>query len=597
MARVHSIGHMADRTSTHEGGVGTDVDLNDPNANPLEAGTGDNIKTSAGPTGLILPADQAVLAEARRMIGDRDVRIEDLSTCASQDPALVIEFLRIANAMYFSAGRPPITTTKQAIQRLGSDVSIDLLDKMRERPAITDEDVAHWFEVHRSRCRRTSITARILAEVNAKQLADDCQSAGLMLHVGELIAVAYFQDRYVSLAEEYSRSSVNFRLAQDFKFDIEKNNLLYLRRNGIPEVLLFALDREAMPKTPDRAISRPICAAAAEMVDAFDANRWEKLAPGKKLPPMSPIRILGFTENQYLKVYERVSEYLFSIRMLEERKKSAALSAQNSAAKVEAPSENQTGESTSEHIPDANSELENDILNIIRSAKEVQKASTPSEEPPQIVTPKPAKIPQFEVQKPRKMLGKEMQRFNLEQLEPKIKARKQTPVKIVTPPPMRTEGGNGFIESLCDIVDAVKSSEELLGSILQKLVHPDGPFNRSALIVVAGDRKSAIVVAARGPSIGNGQQIELDDPLSPLAQCFSKVQSFGNKANENSPFGSKAFALSPIDCDHETPVALYADCGDEGSITFEARRVFRNVVNILNQKLPQIPGGVLVELG
>ncbi|MEZ4753703.1 MAG: hypothetical protein R3A13_05255 [Bdellovibrionota bacterium] len=62
------------------------------------------------------------------------------------------------------------------------------------------------------------------------------------------------------------------------------------------------------------------------------------------------------------------------------------------------------------------------------------------------------------------------------------------------------------------------------------------------------------------------------------------------------PFGSKAFALSPIDADHDTPVALYADCGVDGSITFEARRIFRTVVEIHNQKLPSLPGGIPVEL-
>jgi hypothetical protein len=140
-----------------------------------------------------------------------------------------------------------------------------------------------------------------------------------------------------------------------------------------------------------------------------------------------------------------------------------------------------------------------------------------------------------------------------------------------------------------------KSSEELLSSLLAKLID-EGPFEKTALIVVSKDRLHALVVAARGPNIGPGQRIALNDPLSPLAQCFSKVQSFGNRENEASPFGSKAFAVAPIDADHDTPVALYADCGTEGSISFEARRIFRNVVDLLNQKLPHIPGGIPVEV-
>jgi hypothetical protein len=116
------------------------------------------------------------------------------------------------------------------------------------------------------------------------------------------------------------------------------------------------------------------------------------------------------------------------------------------------------------------------------------------------------------------------------------------------------------------------------------------------LIVVSKDKSQAIVVAARGPNIGNGQKLSITDPLNPLAQCFTKVQSFGNRESEYSPFGSKSFSLAPINADHDTPVARYADCGNDRAISFEARRVFRTVVEILNERLPQIPGGIPVEL-
>jgi hypothetical protein len=168
-------------------------------------------------------------------------------------------------------------------------------------------------------------------------------------------------------------------------------------------------------------------------------------------------------------------------------------------------------------------------------------------------------------------------------------------VRNMEPPKLRTAGGNKIVSTITSMFENAKSSEELLQQLLQMLVE-GGTFEKSALIVVSKDRKHAIVVAARGPNIGNGQKLDLNDPLSPLAQCFSKVQSFGNRQSNSSPFGSKAFALSPIDADHDTPVALYADCGNHGSLTFEARRVFRTVVEILNQKLPQIPGGIPVEL-
>ncbi|MCI5065110.1 hypothetical protein MRY87_05255, partial [bacterium] len=192
-------------------------------------------------------------------------------------------------------------------------------------------------------------------------------------------------------------------------------------------------------------------------------------------------------------------------------------------------------------------------------------------------------------------LGEIQEQFGLSTSKPK-KIRDQTPdappVKPTTPQ-LRTKGGNKFVASVSSLFEEADTSEELLTGLLQRLV--DGPFEKAALIVVSQDRKSAIVVAARGP-IGNGQKIEITDPLSPLAQCFTKVQSFSSKANEASPFGCKSFAVAPIDADHDTPVALYADCGDKGAISFEGRRIFRTVVDILNEKLPTIPGGIPVEL-
>jgi len=116
------------------------------------------------------------------------------------------------------------------------------------------------------------------------------------------------------------------------------------------------------------------------------------------------------------------------------------------------------------------------------------------------------------------------------------------------------------------------------------------------VIALSNDRKNAIIVAARGLDVKHGQRMHIQDRLSPLAQGFSKVQSFGNVSNENYPFGSKAFAVAPLNANHNNPVALYADCGVDGSLTFEARRVFRTVVDMVNQKLVQLPGGIPLEI-
>lgn len=526
---------------------------------------------------ILLPVDLPVWEEARRLVGDKNVRVEDLATCASQDPVLVIELLKTANAMYFSGGRPPITQVKTAIIRLGSEVVLELMDSIVKRPQLESEDVNHWFEIHRSRCRRTSIVARILSEALSKTLSDDCQAIGLLTSVGEMIAVAFFQDKYVGLAEELARTGINYRLAQDYKFDMEKVNLSYLRRHGIPEALLFAVDRDAKLRSPERAIMKPLVAAAMEMVDAFDLNRWEKLGPGKVLPSKSNIRLLQISDSQYLKIYERASEFLYSIRMAEERKRAEAhISSSAKSAQEDFPEPNSSSPAESE--PDL---LQMEIEALLNGL-DVEEPQRSAPQETKIIAPKISTEEEFSLKPPSASKSRKSKKISFS--SPKVEA-----------PQLTSQKGTKVVTEIAAMFDGAQSSEELLSQLLAMLTD-QGLFKKSALIVVSKDKKSALVVAARGPKIGTGQRLSIDDPLSPLAECFSKVQSFGTQKSKNSPFGSKAYALAPIEADHETPVALYADCGDEGSVPFEARRVFRTVVEILNKKLPELPGGIPVEL-
>jgi hypothetical protein len=439
----------------------------------------------------------------------------------------------------------------------------------------------------------------MLAEALTRTMSDDCHTAGLLSGVGDMSAVAHLKDQYLKVVEGQQRSSVLYRLMQDLRFDVEKIGLNYLRKQGIPEVLLFAFDRDARSPTQERAIMKPICLAATEMIDAFDSNKWEKLAPGRTLPPKSALRSLQVGENIYLKLYERASEYLFSSRLLDEKQRltRAGLNYQDDVASVDLNNQKIKNVALDSTITE-NSSLEDEISQLLNNSEESpqevqlksEKATTQLDSPVKKLLTK-TEIKETEQNIPQNIV----ESFSLES-KPKHAPRisKVTPEKIL-PPKLATKKGSEKVESIASMFDKAKSSEELLAKLLEMLTDKGG-FEKSALMVISKDRKKALVVAARGPNIGNGQVLVLDDPFSPLAQCFSKVQSWGNKESEHSPFGSKSFALSPIDADHDTPVALYADCGNNSAISFEARRVFRIVVEILNQKLPELPGGIPIEV-
>ena len=85
------------------------------------------VPKSSSPLHRLFPPHPVVWREATRMASNKNIRVEDLALCCSQDPVLVLELLKSANALYFSAGRPPITTATTAIIRLGSDVVVQTL--------------------------------------------------------------------------------------------------------------------------------------------------------------------------------------------------------------------------------------------------------------------------------------------------------------------------------------------------------------------------------------------------------------------------------------------------------------------------------------
>jgi HD-like signal output (HDOD) protein len=524
------------------------------------------------------PIHTSILSEASRLASKKTTKVEDLALCALQDPILVLELLKLANGTFFSAGRPPLTTASGAVTRLGEDEMLNALKSLMDRPTLPDPGVFRIFEKHRSRSRRAGILARMLSETVAKSLSEECHTAGLFMFMGELLATAHLGQTYVKLYESNNPATVLCRLAQDHRFDVEAMGLSYLQKSGIPQALLFAISREGKPSTPDRAPMKPICFAAAEMVDAFDQNKWEKLAPGKQLAPKSALRFLRLSDSQYMRLYERASEYLFQDKLMQERLAVEDLGRSNELSRDE-DFDFVIQTTDSETPATGDSSLENDLLSLLDPAEHVAEAAK--------------SVSETESRISAKILSDS---YNITPNAPaKSVARNNTPLPLVAPPPLRTSAGNSFVLNVTQELDNATSSEDLLRRILSILTD-SGPFEKSALIVVSKDRKNAIVVAARGPNITCGQTLTLNDPLSPLAQCFSRIQSFGNKGSQESPWGSKAFALSPVDADHDTPVALYADCGNEGSLTFEARRIFRAVVDILNQKLPSIPGGIPVEV-
>ena len=269
-------------------------------------------KTIGSALNIMFPPDRVIWQKVREVVGDLAKRQDAACKFADDDPVVVFEVMRASNAMAFSEGKPAITTTRAAFIRLGSQASIERLEKLKEIPDPSDPDIARYLGVCRRRCRRVGKVAGILAQRLAPSLVEDAQTAGILMPIGDMIALMHFGKDFVKLASENARAKLLYRLEKDLKFDPLKMAVMYLRKNGIPEPVLFPIDPEAQTKTPSRAMLKPICAVAEEMVTAFESERWAKLAPGQNLPPRSAIRLLDLDEPVYQAIYDQVGAYLVS---------------------------------------------------------------------------------------------------------------------------------------------------------------------------------------------------------------------------------------------------------------------------------------------
>lgn len=538
-----------------------------------------------GPLSIQMPAQASLLSQSRFLAGDRNLRNDDLATSISQDPILTLELLRVANAIAFTQDRPPITTARTALIRLGSSNIVEILNNTALRIPFSDPGVAKEFENLRALARRISIVSRIVSMTTNQDLAEEAQTVGLMSTIGQMVACAYFGSRYVELAQSVSPKTLAYRLSNDHNFDIRSMRLSYLRQHGLPEVLIFAFDRELAPKSPERLYLRVIADAATELVEAFDHNKWERYQDFTTLPGQSALRIFQLPEPVYYRLYDRVEEYLSFTKEEEDqkhRKQEEGLpskSIQSDPAPSVILAEKLDNGTTAPHA-DLTDTAPGSVAPSVPLADTLGTPSTPS-----LANGKGKKF----------TAGKTAQNNSARSIWDAV-----TPVFVTTeqvdlrhPPRLYSQKATAVLAEVCGLCTDAHSAEELLKQLLQTLTN-SSPFIRAALITLATDKRSACVHVAVGTGLTSGATIALSDPLSPLATCLTQVRSFNaqNAPNHISPLGVSSFAVSPIRVDNNTPVFLYADCGSEDSLTFEARRIFRYIVGLLNQVLPNLPGGL-----
>jgi HD-like signal output (HDOD) protein len=551
-----------------------------------------------GPLSLELTAESSVLREARVLAGDRNVLINHLANVIAQDPVITLEMLRVANATFFSADRPAITTVQTALVRLGSQIIIELLTTIAHRPPIEDQEVARVFESLRVLCKKTSKVARIVSQVTNPDISEICQTTGLMSPLGHMIACAYLGRNYLNAAKRRKRSALPYKLNQDFHYNLQSVHLDYLRNRGIPSILFYGLDRELVCKTTTQSALRFVVESASELVEAWEHDKWDKYHPNRILPPKSALRLLKMNETQYEAIYETVDAYLHDRKeddeIVEERLRR---SSGQFPAITEADLTDKALQEEEEKIffPSADSLNHASVVEPPPSPEEEERARALAREKREnrmVVIKRNGFDRETKDSRPTLVLNREgfggydpsAQPTNfINPSEEDIKEEQ----KELSPDAQKVLN---LIEYLCRECENVQT---LLERLL-KLLITDGPFVRAALLMLTEHRKTAEIHTAVGEGFVEEEEIRVKDPLSPLALCLTKIKSFNAKTIEDliSPFGISSYAVSPVKIRSDAPIVLYADCGLNQPLPMEARRIFRLVVGLLNQTLPRLPGGL-----
>ena len=166
-------------------------------------------------------------------------------------------------------------------------------------------------------------------------------------------------------------------------------------------------------------------------------------------------------------------------------------------------------------------------------------------------------------------------------------------VQAVEPPdrhPQTVSNIGPLVFAAQEITKNAHSVEQLVSELMNFLV-VEAPFERTALLEVSSEARRAVPILVRGKvEKTQGHAIETNDPNSPLFRQSLSVRSFDRGGSNCSPFDSRAFALAPVDFSGGSPVALYADAGQDVIISLDGRRLFRAVVDLLNGRIRTLPG-------
>jgi HD-like signal output (HDOD) protein len=518
---------------------------------------------------LKLQPDEQILETALSLASDKNVRISKLAEAVLKDPVITLEILARANSLSDEHGS--IAAVQTGVIRIGSKQLLSMLKDLKKRVRKDiDPDVSVEYSSLRRLSERASIVSEILSAHIQRDIIEISQTCALLSYIGPMILCQYLDREYLELSHLRKRNALAYRLQSKYNINYNAMFLRYLKDRNLPSVIFYAFDKELKCKTSAQSSLRFIVESAIELVEAFEDGKWSRYGPGGNLPPKSNIRLLKISDAQFGSIFEEI-EYSLGIakpkieagetdysRIRSKDEDSSITDDKDMLASKLASFNNENNTADEVPIASLSISLDDDELNA-----------------PTVIVDRDELMELISSSGSAVFIEKTSQ--NLEYEKGSLSTQSQAVIEMV--------------EFICKGAESSRSLlEELMSTITDQ-----GPFNRAALIQINNSKESALIKSAIGEEFSQitpPVELFVEDPLSPLSTCATRVSSFNSYTNNGikdliAPFGISSYAISPIKLNSSYTFVLYVDCGEHKPLPLEARKIFRIVVGLLNNSLPQ----------
>lgn len=500
-----------------------------------------------------LAPDPIVLNRIIDLLVDKNVRISKVSEMILKDPVTTLEILSRANSGDFANEKSRISAIHTAVVRIGSEELLKLCRVLYERSIDLSPNIATEMNQLRALSCRAALVAEILSSNLQRDIIEVAQTCALLSYYGLMLACYSLQEDFLELTHIKKRSTLTYRLLSNFSFDVNKVQIDYFQKRNLPSLVFFAFDKELKCKTSAQSSLRFIVESALEIAEALDEDKIDKYKYFHRLPAKSSLRLLKINEHVYENIFSDIEDAL-------------GLSGDRDKIIAKEEDDNSSQDSFNALIEDT---LTLNRFDVAEEAKELED----NNKTPTLVINRVDLVNY--ITKSGSAVFIEKASDTIEQERAELSSSSDAII--------------GLLQTICQ---NAKSAQELLNDLME-VVTEKGPFSRTAVIELTEGRREAFVHTALGEDFDNlkaNEAIKVFDPLSPLSTVVTKVQSFNAKSLEDhvSPFGVTSYAVSPIKTTSKSQLVFYADCGTEKPLPFEARKVFRLAVALLNDTLPKL---------